>query len=199
MEATHDARQGTVPQSLPNRLSPTAAQRACADLVQRTERPVYGFLRRLVGHRETAEDLMQETFIKAWRSWETFDPSRGGLAWVPSIARNAVGDYIRKRDAQKRIQPLPLGNHDPVDWRTGQSTLDIQRIALYWAIEQLNDWERDLITLHLARLSYSEIAVSTGRTEAAIGPALRASFADGQDTARIGRATCRYDCGACEG
>jgi RNA polymerase sigma-70 factor (ECF subfamily) len=62
-------------------------------------------LMRLVGERETAEDLCQETFIKAWRGWAKRDPQASATAWLYRIATNTAYDYLRRR---RRIVSMPL-------------------------------------------------------------------------------------------
>src|SRR5213593_2645091 len=61
------------------------------------QRPVLAYLTRLVSDREAAEDLCQETFIKAMRGWEGRDPSASVAAWIYRIATNTAYDYLRRR------------------------------------------------------------------------------------------------------
>ena len=69
--------------------------------------PVLRYLQRLVDSRETAEDLVQETFVKALRHWDqrTGASARG---WLFRIARNTAFDYLRRR---RQLPVLPLDDH----------------------------------------------------------------------------------------
>jgi RNA polymerase sigma-70 factor (ECF subfamily) len=59
---------------------------------------VYGFLAYRTGSRDDAEDLTQQTFERAWRSWSRFDPHRARVStWLISIARNLLIDHHRSR------------------------------------------------------------------------------------------------------
>jgi RNA polymerase sigma-70 factor, ECF subfamily len=59
---------------------------------------VLGFLIKLVGSREDAEDLLQVTFLEAWRRTHRYDPSRSRLdAWLYMIARSRALDHLRRR------------------------------------------------------------------------------------------------------
>jgi RNA polymerase sigma factor (sigma-70 family) len=66
-------------------------------LYEEYQRPVLAYLTRLVSDREAAEDLCQETFIKAMRGWEGRDPTASVAAWVYRIATNTAYDYLRRR------------------------------------------------------------------------------------------------------
>ncbi|GAA1615420.1 sigma-70 family RNA polymerase sigma factor [Kribbella sancticallisti] len=57
-----------------------------------------GFAIRALSDRHLAEDLVQDTFTRAWRSAGTFDPARSSVrTWLFSIARNGIVDALRRR------------------------------------------------------------------------------------------------------
>jgi RNA polymerase sigma-70 factor (ECF subfamily) len=66
-------------------------------LVERYQRPVYGLLLRMVRAPALAEDLAQESLIKAYRAIATFDRSRKFSSWLFKIAHNTAIDYLRKK------------------------------------------------------------------------------------------------------
>ncbi|NJN19065.1 MAG: RNA polymerase sigma factor [Oscillochloris sp.] len=59
--------------------------------------PLLRYLRRLTGNPETAEDLLQETFIKALRHLAQLNSSEGERAWLFRIARNCAYDHFRRQ------------------------------------------------------------------------------------------------------
>lgn len=64
---------------------------------------VFGLGLVLLGNRNDAEDLVQDTFLKVWRRGSTFDPGRGTLdAWVLMIARSLAIDTLRRRTLEAR-------------------------------------------------------------------------------------------------
>lgn len=63
---------------------------------------IYAFVYRLVGIREDAEEITQETFVKAWRNFKKFDQKRSFKTWLYKIARNTSIDFLRK----KKIVPF---------------------------------------------------------------------------------------------
>jgi RNA polymerase sigma-70 factor (ECF subfamily) len=59
---------------------------------------------RVLKNRTEAEDLVQDTFLKLWRTASTYDPARGPLdAWVLVVARGLALDTLRRRTQQARL------------------------------------------------------------------------------------------------
>ncbi|MFT3707465.1 MAG: RNA polymerase sigma factor [Archangium sp.] len=75
--------------------------RAFSTLVQRHRGPVYNFILRYVGHRQRAEDLLQETWLKVVRSSSEWQPKARFTTWVYTIARNLCVDSARKETFRK--------------------------------------------------------------------------------------------------
>jgi len=68
---------------------------------------LFGYARRALGDAGLAEEAVQETFVRAWRARERFDPSLGGIrAWLFAIERRIIIDLARKR-AVRSIDRLP--------------------------------------------------------------------------------------------
>ncbi|MFH0929900.1 MAG: RNA polymerase sigma factor [Candidatus Moraniibacteriota bacterium] len=59
--------------------------------------PVYNFVYRLVGDRDAAEDLTQETFVKVWKNLKRFDQKRSFKTWLFAIAKNSAFDWLKKK------------------------------------------------------------------------------------------------------
>lgn len=97
-----------------NRSSPGSVQGAVASVSIGDEtllRALYdehgqallGYATRLTGDRSLAEDVVQETLLRAWRHAGSLDPARGPLRpWLFTIARNVVVDLLRARGARPR-------------------------------------------------------------------------------------------------
>lgn len=75
--------------------------RAFSTLVQRHRGPVYNFILRYVGHRQRAEDLLQETWLKVVRNSSEWQPKARFTTWVYTIARNLCVDSARKETFRK--------------------------------------------------------------------------------------------------
>jgi RNA polymerase sigma-70 factor (ECF subfamily) len=64
-------------------------------LYERYKNRVFGFLVRMTGEREIAEDLLQDTFLAAMRNAQQFDRERNFLSWIFGIAHKRTIDYFR--------------------------------------------------------------------------------------------------------
>ena len=71
---------------------------AYRELVRRYERPVFALLFRMVRDRELAEDLAQETFVKALNAIESYRPEFKFSSWIFKIGNNAAIDHLRRRE-----------------------------------------------------------------------------------------------------
>jgi RNA polymerase sigma factor (sigma-70 family) len=120
---------------------------AAAAFVRRFQSRVYGLVSTIVRDQGVAEDVAQETFVRAWRSAGTYDPRRGRVVtWLLTIARNAAIDAIRVR----RPEPLdpdvlaarlegPTDAHALPDDRVRAAVAELpeeQRRALFFAAYQ---------------------------------------------------------------
>jgi len=71
---------------------------AYRELIRRYERPIFALLFRMVRDWELAEDLAQETFIKALNAIESYRPEFKFSSWIFKIANNAAIDHLRRRE-----------------------------------------------------------------------------------------------------
>ena len=89
------------------------SQEAYSDLLEQYQRPVYSIVVRMVRDPGLAEDLTQETFIKAFRALGTFDRSRKFSSWLFTIAHNTTIDHIRRKQ-------LPTVSMEPASDEPGE-------------------------------------------------------------------------------
>ncbi len=97
--------------------------RAAGELIERHAPGVLTLLTRMLSDRHLAQDMAQETFLRAYRSLDRFDVDRGFGVWVRAIAWNLAIDQIRRQ--KRRGERLGFGGLD--DDRTDDSgtTLDL--------------------------------------------------------------------------
>jgi RNA polymerase sigma factor (sigma-70 family) len=82
---------------------------AATAFTRRFQARVYGLALTIVRDEGTAEDVAQETFVRAWRHAGTYDPRRGQVAtWLLRIARNLAIDVVRLRTAEPLDPELVL-------------------------------------------------------------------------------------------
>src|SRR5512137_1749058 len=87
--------------------------RAFEHLLRKHKRPVYNFIHRQVGNEATAEDLMQEVFLRIIKGAASYKREAKLTTWVYTIARNLCVDHSRRakhRKAASLDQPVAGGN-----------------------------------------------------------------------------------------
>ncbi|HET8651286.1 MAG TPA: sigma-70 family RNA polymerase sigma factor [Gaiellaceae bacterium] len=130
---------------------------------------VYGVARRLVGSREEAEDLVQETYARAFRSWRSFEPGTNLRAWLFRILTNLNIDRGRKVQRTPDLQPLEESDYflyNKLEESATDGTPDerrvVERLSQNDAVTALADLPhqfRDVVLLvDLADFTYSDAA-----------------------------------------
>lgn len=73
---------------------------------------LFGVISRIVDDQATAEDVLQETFVKIWRSFSSYSPDKGRLfTWMVNIARNLSIDKLRSKDFKNHSKNQELENN----------------------------------------------------------------------------------------
>jgi RNA polymerase sigma-70 factor (ECF subfamily) len=140
---------------------------AAADLYDTYSRLVFSVVLRIVQSRETAEDLVQEVFLRVWNRADQFDPARGGLsAWILTVARNLSIDYTRSAAGKARLVETSLPDRETFE-ATGFFTdpLQIDRARrVRAALDALEERQRQVILLaYFEGLSQTEMATRLGQ------------------------------------
>lgn len=139
---------------------------AMAELYDRYGGLLYSVILRSVGNQATAEDLVQETFLRIWNRIHTFDVERGRLeGWIVTVARNRAIDYLRSLRSQPGEAATPLEDleHSGL-FVTRETEADrlTRRKTVGAALERLNDAQREVLELtHFQGLTQTEIAERT--------------------------------------
>jgi RNA polymerase sigma-70 factor, ECF subfamily len=128
-------------------------------LVLRFQGPVHRFCWRMLRSPQ-AEDLTQETFIRAFVHFDRFDPGRPLLPWLLAIARRLCLDLLRREKAMARVETIPVTG-DPRPSPERQASLREQVSRLERALADLEEGPRAAIFLfHLEELTYRDIAAA---------------------------------------
>jgi RNA polymerase sigma-70 factor (ECF subfamily) len=142
-------------------------QEAFRLIFERYSRPVISFTYDLVGNRELAEELTQETFVRAFRSLRSLRAETKFSTWLFGIAKNVAREALRTRarnhhqiDLEDRlVLDLRDGEPVPVDRLLGKELNELIRRSL----ALLDEDKRLVFTLKVfQQCSYEEIAQITG-------------------------------------
>lgn len=141
---------------------------AFGTLVERYQSPIYGFALHFFRSPDVAEDVAQETFLRAFRFLHSYDESRRFVTWLYSIARNICIDRHRER-ARKEGVPLDdvpadqLMNEDPENDPLGNLLRREARRVLKSAVDNLPEkYKTPIILCYMEGLSYQEIGEVLG-------------------------------------
>ena len=109
---------------------------------------LYGVILRIVTDKETAEDVLQESFIKIWNNAAAYDPAKGRLyTWLLNIARNTAIDKTRSKSFRKEGQVRSIEDFVyTVDKQHNNST-PVDHIGLRKFVDELKPEQRQLIDL----------------------------------------------------
>jgi RNA polymerase sigma-70 factor (ECF subfamily) len=130
---------------------------------------VYQVARRLAGSREEAEDLVQETYARAFRAWRSFQPGTNLRAWLFRILTNLNIDRGRKIQRSPDTQPLEENDYflyNKLEESGGDGNSDerkvVERLSQNEAVTALADLPHDfrdvVLLVDLADFTYSDAA-----------------------------------------
>jgi len=132
---------------------------------------VFGIALKVIGDRGMAEDVLQETFWRVWRSVSTFQPTRGTFAsWLFRIARNLAIDAYRRRNVRPQAI-ITEGTAEPILDQTPDPDVDVveqtqtilKNRQVQQALATLSQVQRQVIELaYFYGMTRQEIAEATG-------------------------------------
>ncbi|MBE7175003.1 MAG: RNA polymerase sigma factor [Mucilaginibacter polytrichastri] len=131
-------------------------------IFEANSKKIYHLCLGYTGDSDTANDLMQESFLKVWQNLEKFRNQAQISTWIYRIAVNTCLSHLRteKRHPKEEITP------QMADMRAEDlSEKDQQVSQLYKCIAKLEESERLIITMVLDEVPYPEIASISGITE----------------------------------
>lgn len=143
-------------------------QAAYKALLDRHQRAIFQIILKIVRNRDETEDLVQETFMRAFHSLATYRSEFRFSTWLYKIAANCAIDSIRKKKIEALSLDKPVETHDgtveidlpDTSYNPEETLLEKQRqVSISEAIEALPDKYREVILYrHRDDQSYEEIA-----------------------------------------
>lgn len=127
---------------------------------------LYSFFYMKTGSKELAEDLTQEVFYEALKSYRTFKSNSSLKTWVFSIANNLLKKHYRKKKYSKALEDKLT-----MDTKVHESMEDSvikkdNRLQLLKAINTLDDLTKEIVLLRIyGELSFKEIGITLNKSE----------------------------------
>jgi RNA polymerase sigma-70 factor (ECF subfamily) len=156
-------------------------ERALRPLYERTHRLVFTLAMRIVGNRETAEEVTVDVFHDVWRRASTYDPATGSvIAWIMNQARSRAIDRLRYEARKKRVHDRP---DPPLVIASAGSPHDAaaasdQARLLRHALQALTADERQAIeAAFFSEMTYSEVANTLNQPLGTVKTRIRSALA----------------------
>jgi RNA polymerase sigma-70 factor (ECF subfamily) len=138
---------------------------ALAELYDRFGRTAYGLALRVLRDRSLAEDEVQEAFLVAWRTADTFMPERARAStWLLTLVHRRAVDLVR-REQRRRTEPIEVAGEQPGEGSADEAVwLRYERERVQAALRQLPDQQREALELaYYGGFSQSELAERLGQ------------------------------------
>jgi RNA polymerase sigma-70 factor (ECF subfamily) len=110
---THTAQRSAAPSTTPRATAPTGAPDDVGDLLEPYRRELTGYCYRMLGGAFEADDAVQETLLRAWRSYAKFEGRSSLRSWLYRIATNVCFDHLGS--SKRRERPMGLGGPQPAE------------------------------------------------------------------------------------
>ncbi len=125
-------------------------------------------------HMEDTEDIVQDTFVKAMKAYDRFDPKISSVyTWLCTIATNTLYDHFRKNGSDKIVS---LEDYMDAGFEPGSADPELEKLTdgyakgAYLILRHLNAKERELLSMRFGReMSYKEMADCLSSNEKAVG------------------------------
>ena len=137
-------------------------QKAFGQLIRLHQKKLFRYIYGLTGSFDQTEDIVQETFVKAWKALDRFNPEYAFYPWLATIARNSAYNQISREEKKESLDRIQEKGFDPVSQELGplEKLLDTEgQRRFYRALKALPVKYRSVFVLrHFENKSYEEIA-----------------------------------------
>jgi RNA polymerase sigma-70 factor (ECF subfamily) len=138
-------------------------ENAFHQLYERYERPLYSFIYRYVGDRQSAEDVFQQTWYKALNALTAYKEQGRFSSWILGIAHNCSIDHTRRNSQKRKKEKIIDEGHDRTDFDAADPEEILerkeQRIRLEEAIQKLPEEQREVVLMRIhGEIPFKEIA-----------------------------------------
>lgn len=121
---------------------------------------IFGSILKIVNNRELAEDITQESFVKIWNNFSSYDSSKGKLyTWMLNIARNTAIDALKSKQERNSLQNQDIENSVYIIDQQYQTDFNTDGIGLKKMVEALPKDQLEILQkMYFEGYTQSEIA-----------------------------------------
>ena len=125
---------------------------------------LYGIIFRIVQVEETAEDVLQETFIRIWNSFSSYNSSKGRLfTWMMNLARNMAIDKVRSKDYKNTSKNQDIENNVSIIDVANNTTYKPDHLGVKDLLVNLKPEQRLIVDLvYFKGYTHSEVSEEIG-------------------------------------
>ncbi|HJF31470.1 MAG TPA: RNA polymerase sigma factor [Sporosarcina psychrophila] len=135
---------------------------------------IFTYILMMVKDYQHAEDLTQETFVKAYRKHDTFLHQSSIKTWLFSIAQNTTKDYLRKKNPLQHYLDLSLNDRDLAPLPHQLMEMNEREVVLIHTLQKLKPSYRQVIVLRkLKEFSTKETAEVLGWSDSKVKSTLQ--------------------------
>jgi RNA polymerase sigma factor (sigma-70 family) len=157
----------------------TGSERHFAELYGRYFQRIYNFVYARIRNHVECEEIVQETFIAVFRSFENYRGQSSLLSWIYGIAKNTTNNALRRARTQNDridlVEESELLPNGAVGVHSPDALLDLHRFGdeLAERLQQVADWQAEIFVMrHFENLSIPEISKRTQRSSDAVRSSL---------------------------
>ncbi|MEE8577691.1 MAG: sigma-70 family RNA polymerase sigma factor [candidate division Zixibacteria bacterium] len=137
-------------------------QKAFGQLIRLHQKKLFRFMAALTGSYDMADDIVQESFVRAWKAIGTFKHGYAFYPWLSTIAKNLAFSELSRQEKQQSLQTMQASGFDPIENSLGpmEQLLDAEsQRRFHQAVWSMPVAYRSVFVLRtFEEMDYSEIA-----------------------------------------
>ena len=133
---------------------------AFEQLLYAYEKRIFNYILRLIQHKEDAEDITQETFLKVYKNLHKFDQNKNFKTWLYTIATNTTYDWLRRKKTRRELFVIddPESNFETIDEFDAYKEVEDKEVVEQ-ALQCIKPLYKSILLMYYKdELTYEEIA-----------------------------------------
>ncbi len=139
-------------------------------IIDEMQKPIFTYCYHMLGHRQEAEDAVQEVFLKAYEHIDRYTRTVSFSSWLYKIAYNHCINLLKRRKLQQLLPFMRLGMPESAS-NEGETRVEQEQLSepLHLALSKLSAAERNILILRVVEeKNYDELALICNKNQAAL-------------------------------